>query len=216
MQKTITSLFSAIILTVGTLFTGTVAAQLLYTEGKDYTVLDTPMTLQKAGQKEVVEFFSYSCPHCYNLESHIIKWAKESKPENVGFYQIPATGGKLWTFTAHVKYVADKLKLGHEFDAKYFAALHKDKNRRLMGSKDAVIEFMVKEGGVDKITAEKAWNSLQVKSGLKKSETLWQESGLTGVPAVIVNGQYIVTLRDYETFFKIIDFLLATTDVPKE
>lgn len=215
MQKSLTSLFSAVILSVGALLTTTSSAQLLYAEGKDYTVLETPIKLQKTGQKEVVEFFSYTCPHCYNLEPHIIKWATETKPADVGFYQIPATGGKLWTFTARVKYVADKLKLGHEFDAKYFEALHKDKNRRLMGSKDDVIEFMVKEAGADQAAAEKAWDSLQVKSSLKKSETLWQQAGLTGVPAVIVNGKYVVKLREFDNFFKVIDFLLATTDVEK-
>lgn len=215
MQKTLQSLLSAFILTVSLGVAHVASAQLLYAPGKDYTVLDTPISPQKAGQKEVVEFFSYTCPHCYNLEPHIKKWAKETKPADVGFYQVPAVGGKLWTFTARVKYVADKLKLGHEFDTKYFEALHKDKNHRLRGSKDDVIEFMVKEGGVEKAAVEKAWNSLQVKSGLKKSEDLWQKAGLTGVPAVIVNGKYVVQLRDFSTFFKVIDFLLVSTDVEK-
>lgn len=215
MPKTLTSLFSTLLLATGALLTTSASAQLLYAQGKDYTVLETPMTLQNAGQKEVVEFFSYTCPHCYNLEPHILKWKTEKKPADVGFYQIPSVGGKLWTFTARVKYVADKLKLGHEFDAKYFDALHKDKNRRLMGSKDDVIEFMVKEAGADKAAVEKAWNSLQVKSKLKQSETLWQQAGLSGVPAVVVNGKYVVKLRDYDTFFKVVDYLLASTDVDK-
>ncbi len=213
MQKSFSAVFATVIFLLATLLSTNAAAQLLYTEGKDYTVLENPIPLQKSGQKEVVEFFSYTCPHCYNLEPHIIKWAAESKPENVGFYQIPATGGKLWTFTAKVKYVAEKLNLGHEFDSKYFAALHKDKNRRLMGSKDDVIEFMVKEGGADKTAAEKAWDSLHVKSGLNKSEKLWQQAKLSGVPVIIVNGKYVVALRDYESFFNIINYLLSSTEV---
>ncbi len=213
MQKSFSAVFATVIFLLGTLLSANAGAQSLYTEGKHYTVLETPMTLQKPGQKEVVEFFSYTCPHCYNLEPHILKWAAETKPEDVGFYQIPATGGKLWTFTAKVKYVAKKLNLGHEFDSKYFAALHKDKNHRLMGSKDDVIEFMVKESGADKAAAEKAWDSLQVKSGLKQSAKLWQQAKLSGVPAVIVNGKYVVALRDYESFFNIINYLLSSTEV---
>lgn len=213
MQNRFSTIFSAIVITAG-LFVNSASAQLLYTEGKDYRVLDNPLPLKKAGQEEVVEFFSYACPHCANLEPHIVKWAEEKKPQDVGFYQIPATGGKLWTFTARVKFVADKLNLGHGFDAKYFDQLHKERNRRLMGSEDAVIEFMVTEGGAEKTAAEKAWNSLQVKNSLKNSDKLWTQAGLTGVPAVIVNGKYLVELSEYNKFFAVIDYLLATTRVP--
>lgn len=206
-------LFVSVVLLAGTLFANVALAQLLFAEGKDYTVLENPLTLQKSGEKEVLEFFSYSCPHCYNLEPQMIKWIEEKKPEDVGFYQVPATGGKLWTFTAQVKYTADKLGLGHEFGLKYFEALHKDRNRRLMGDKEAVIDFMVKEGGADKAKAEKAWSSLQVKSGLKRSAELFEQAGLTGVPAVVVNGKYLVQLTEFEKFFSVIDFLLSTTSV---
>lgn len=189
------------------------SAQMKYVEGKDYTVLSTPIKLNKAGEKEVVEFFSYVCPHCYNLEPHIVEWAEKKKPADVGFYQIPAVGGKLWTFAGRVKYVADKLKLGKAFDQRYFDELHQKKNRRLAGDKDSVIALMT-EYGADKKSAEQAWDSLQVKADLKKSVELWKQAKLTGVPTVIVNGKYVVGVTTYETFFDIIEFLLETTTVP--
>lgn len=211
MQKRLKLFFSAVAL-VTTAVVSTASAQALYTEGKDYTVLENPLPLRKAGQEEVVEFFSYACPHCANLEPHIIKWKNEKKPEDVGFYQIPAVGGS-WTFVAQVKYTADKLGLGDEFNQKYFTAIHTDGNRRLLGAKNAAIDFMVKEGGVDKAEVEKAWGSLQVKSGLKNSAQLWVQAKLEGVPTAIVNGKYKVKLNQYDEFFAIIDFLLATTSV---
>lgn len=211
MKKALLSLSTLLVL----FFSTSAFAQLKYIEGRDYTVLEQPLKLQKAGEKEVVEFFSFVCPHCYNLEPHIVKWSEESKPADVGFYQMPAVGGKLWTFTARVKFVADKLQLGKAFDERYFNELHKEKNRRLAGDKDSVIALMA-EFGAEQQAAEKAWDSLAVKANLKKSDTLWQQAGLSGVPAVIVNGKYIVSLTSYETFFEVIDFLLATTDVPQE
>lgn len=211
MQKRIKLFFSATVL-AATAAVSTASAQALYTEGKDYTVLENPLPLRKAGQEEVVEFFSYACPHCANLEPHIIKWKNEKKPEDVGFYQIPAVGGT-WTFVAQVKYTADKLGLGDEFNQKYFTAIHTDKKRRLLGAKSAAIDFMVKEGGADKSEAEKAWSSLQVKSGLKNSAQLWVQAKLDAVPTVIVNGKYQVKLNQYDEFFAVIDFLLATTSV---
>lgn len=189
-------------------------AQVRFLEGQDYTVLETPIKLNKPGEREVVEFFSFACPHCYHLEPSMMQWVNEKKPADVGFYQIPAVGGKLWTFVGRVKYVADKLKLGKAFDQRYFSELHDKNNRRLAGDKKAVITLMT-EYGTDQQSAEKAWDSLQVKVGLKKSAELWTQAGLTGVPVVIVNGQYVVSLTArYDTFFEIIDFLLATTELP--
>lgn len=214
MQKRISAFFTAMVATVS-LYASSVSAQLLYAEGKDYKVLENPLPITKAGQKEVKEFFSYACGHCANLEPHIVKWAEEKKPANVGFYQIPAVGGS-WTFAAQAKFVAEKLGLGHDFDQKYFNAVHKERNRRLLGDKEAVVDFMVEEGDVDKAAAEKAWGSLQVKSNMVNSAKMWEQAGLTGVPSVIVNGKYVVMLRDYEEFFAVVNFLLETTDVPQE
>lgn len=213
MKKTLFS--SLLLLTSLLLTTFTASAQLLYTEGRDYEILETPIPLQNDKQKEVVEFFSFACPHCFNLEFAISKWAKESKPEDVGFYQIPATGGKQWNFLARVKYVADKLGLDEDFHSKYFSAIHKDKNRKLLGDKDTAIDMMT-NFGASKETAEKAWDSLQVKSGLKRSADLWKNTGLSGVPVIVVNGKYKVQLTTtYDKLFEVIDFLLSTTDIDK-
>lgn len=211
MKKILVSLVAALVLLVSV----SASAQMKYIEGRDYTVLENPLALQKTGQEEVIEFFSFVCGHCYNLESHIVKWSEEKKPVDVGFYQVPAVGGKLWTFVGRVKLVADKLALGKKFDERYFEELHKNKNRRLAGDKDSVIAFMT-EFGADKLAAEKAWDSLAIKAGLKKSAEMWTQAKLTGVPTVVVNGQYVVSLtNDYEAFFEVIEYLLATTDVPK-
>ncbi|PIE45730.1 MAG: disulfide bond formation protein DsbA [Gammaproteobacteria bacterium] len=206
MKKIIAYLFTLAL----TVFSTSVTAQLRFVEGQDYQVLEDPLPLQQSGQMEVVEFFSYACPHCYNLSAAIHHWMENDKPADVGFYQIPATGGKLWAFTARVKYTADKLGLGKHFDDKYFAAIHKEHRRRLLGDQSAVFELM-SQFDVSEVSAEKAWNSLQVKSSLKQSEKLWQKSGLSGVPVVVVNGRYVVNLTTYEHFFSVIDFLLATT-----
>ncbi|MPV85850.1 thiol:disulfide interchange protein DsbA/DsbL [Ostreibacterium oceani] len=208
-------LFKQVFFTLSALvaMTGAVQAQSLFNEGADYTALANPLDPQKAGQKEVIEIFSYTCPHCYNLESHINEWAENTKPESVGFYKIPATGG-YWEFTARVKYVAEKLGLGHDFDMAYFDAIHKDKQRKLMGDKKAAIEFIATFAGISPDEVEKSWKSLQVERNLKRSEQIYQQSGVTGVPAVLVNGKYMVKLgSNYERFFQVIDYLLKTTDV---
>ena len=52
---------------------------------KEYKLVDPPQT-QPATVKgvEVLEFFNYACPHCYEFEPHLKMWLK-NKPKNVEF-----------------------------------------------------------------------------------------------------------------------------------
>ncbi|MGY0399136.1 MAG: thiol:disulfide interchange protein DsbA/DsbL [Ostreibacterium sp.] len=204
-------IFSAILVTAS-LFASVAIAQMKFLEGRDYQVLAKPLSLQKAGEKEVVEFFSYACPHCANLNPTLMKWVENKKPVDATFYQIPALGGT-WTFLAQVKLAAEKLGLGHDFDQAYFDAIHKKRIRSLLGDKEKAVDFIAEFAKIDVSKVEKAWNSLQVKNNMKRSAELWNQAGVTGVPTIVVNGKYSVSLSqtgpDY--MLEVIDFLLLTT-----
>ena len=191
-------------------FSQSLFAQMKYLEDKDYTILSNPLPLQKSGEKEVLEFFSYSCSHCARLNPHLTRWINEKKPKDVGFYHIPALGGG-WNFVGRVKLTADKLGLGEDFDQAYFDAMHKDRQRKLLGDKEAAFEIIQNFAKVDITEIEKAWNSLAVKNNMQKAAKLWNQSGASGVPALIVNGKYKVGNKSPEELLNVIEFLLATT-----
>ena len=44
-------------------------------EGKDYTVLREAQPSEAKGKVEVVEVFSYACPHCFEMHPRIEAWA---------------------------------------------------------------------------------------------------------------------------------------------
>ena len=52
--------------------------------GKDYTMLATPQPVADPKKVEVIEFFSYHCIHCLDLEPAMSAWEK-SKPADVSF-----------------------------------------------------------------------------------------------------------------------------------
>lgn len=202
----------ALTLVTTTLLTTMVSAQMKYLQGRDYTVLDQALPLQESGQKEVVEFFSYACPHCADLHPSLVTWAKTKKPDDVTLYEVPALGGS-WTFVGQAKLTAQKLGLDSSFDTAYFEAIHQKHIRKLLGDEDAAIEFIADFAKLDKAVVKAAWDSLAVKNNLRKSAELWQQSGLTGVPVVVVNGKYAVSLSaaGHDYLFDVVDFLLSTT-----
>jgi thiol:disulfide interchange protein DsbA len=63
-----------------------------FQEGKDYVRLSTPVPTSVPDKPEVVELFSYRCPHCYRSGSVGAEWLKR-KPDNVAFVRIPVSAG---------------------------------------------------------------------------------------------------------------------------
>ena len=51
------------------------AAELV--EGRDYTRLNAPPPTDR--KIEVIEFFSYGCPHCNDLEPYLQAWFRRSR-----------------------------------------------------------------------------------------------------------------------------------------
>ncbi|MEJ2175477.1 MAG: hypothetical protein P8Y76_11375, partial [bacterium] len=39
--------------------------------GRNYTVLDPALPVESGDKIEVIEFFWYGCPHCYNLQPYM-------------------------------------------------------------------------------------------------------------------------------------------------
>ena len=83
-----------------------------FTDGQQYVTLDKPV----AGEPQVMEFFSFFCPHCYQFERvyHVGDAVKKTLPEGVKVtkYHVDFLGGELGPIVTHARAVA--LALGVE------------------------------------------------------------------------------------------------------
>ena len=74
---------------LGTLWAASAGAQGGPVEGTHYTKLAQPVAVSTpSGKIEVIEFFSYGCPHCFALEPTLETWAKQLPPDVV-FKRVP-------------------------------------------------------------------------------------------------------------------------------
>jgi thiol:disulfide interchange protein DsbA len=177
-----------------------------YVEGKHYKRVDQPKTID-SDEVEVLEFFWYGCPHCYKFEPYISKW-KESKPENVEFVRVPATFQPLWILHARAYYALQMLGVGEKIHPKFFSEIHVKKN--YMKTFDALTVF-AQENGVDRSDFIDAMNSFTVETQVRKATKLVMDYKLTGVPAVAVNGKYLITASmagNFDNMIKIMNYLI--------
>lgn len=168
------------------------AAFSVHAEGPAYTVLPNPGRVDKPGQIEVREFFWYGCPHCYRLEPHIANWLK-TKPADVNFVRTPAALNPVWEANARGYYTAEALGLVEKTHAALFQAIHVGQQR--LFDQQSLAGFYA-GFGVNKATFDGTYNSFAVSGKIAQSKALAQQYGLDGVPAVVVNGKYLVKGED--------------------
>ncbi len=160
--------------------------------GEDYKVLDTPVeTSVDEGQIEVTEVFWYGCPHCYKLEEPLNAWV-EDLPDDVTFQRIPATMGDTWTAHARAFYAAQQLGILDKVHSDFFDAIHQQ-GQRLTDPDDIAAFFS--DYGVSESDAKQALSSFGVKSQINQAHAKMRAYELMGVPALVVDGHYVVTAR---------------------
>ncbi|WP_419812285.1 thiol:disulfide interchange protein DsbA/DsbL [Bacterioplanoides sp.] len=179
-----------------------------YEAGKQYTVLDQPVPVLADGKIHVEEAFWYGCPHCFHLESVLKPW-KQQLAADVSFTGVPAMFGRAWVVHAQLYYVADVLGVLPQVHDAIFRALHIEKQRLL--DRDDQRDFLVKKAGVSAKDFDKAYESFTVKSRMKQGDQRIRAFKITGVPALIVQGKYVVTAQTaggQNQMLKVVDYLI--------
>ena len=159
-----------------------------FVAGKDYTVVPNPGVVDVKGKIEVREFFWYGCGHCFTLEPHMQAWLRKL-PKDVNFMRTPAAMNPVWEQNARGYYVAEALQIRRKIHLPLFHAIH-DKGQQIFDQKSQA-QFFVKYG-VPEAKFNSLYNSFPITAKVSKANQLAKHYQLTGVPAVVVNGKYIV------------------------
>ncbi len=161
-------------------------SSVLQAESVGYETLSPAQPTQNQDKIEIIEFFWYGCPHCYSFEPELTEWLK-SKPENVEFIRQPAVFSSLWGKHAKAYLVAEALGVVDKVHADFFDAIQNKKQK--LTSEDQLAEFFVAHG-VDETQFRNTFNSFLVDAKLRQAKAMAPRYGITGVPAIIINGKY--------------------------
>lgn len=205
MRKLMNTFAAGVFMTLFT--TAASAVPMSYVEGTHYFPTAEKLATSDDNVIEVVEMFSYTCPHCFRLEPAIDEW-KQTLPENVTFTKVPAIFRDSWLELAKVYYAAEATGDLAMLHPKLFSAIHVDKRR--LNTEEQLLDF-VEEQGVERESFAKMMNSFTVKSKVKKALVMSQTSGITGVPSMIVNGEFrsdASSAGSAEDLFKVVDKLI--------
>lgn len=191
------------------------AAAAQYTEGEQYTKVSETITKKK----EVREYFSVYCGHCFKFEPTMHDLQK-SLPADASFERnhvdfLRAASPKIQQMITKATVVAEQLGDADKLIGAIFNYIHVQ--RAIITSEADLRKIFVLNGAdgekFDKLM--KSFNvSSQAKSIKKYQDEMTAKKAITGVPTLIVNGKYKVNpakldrnnfQQDYE---KLVKYLL--------
>jgi thiol:disulfide interchange protein DsbA len=175
-----------------------------------YTELKPPLPVEAQGKNvEVVEFFWYGCPHCYNLEPLIEAWTKKLPPD-VQFRRIPAVFNERWGHDAAIFYTFEAMGVLDKLHRPFFDAIHRDRLRT--DNQEAMTQWLQKNG-VDPKKFYDTLKSFTVQSKTRRAVQLTTAYKIDGTPAMAVQGRFTVSTeqgRNFEGMLDTVSYLVDT------
>jgi thiol:disulfide interchange protein DsbA len=186
---------------------GAVTVQAELKQGRDYELVSPPQATEK-GKVEVLEFFSYMCPHCDHIDPVVAKWQK-ALAKDVVFVRIPVIFRPQWEAPARLYYTLDALGELDKLHGAAFSAIHRENTD--LGNEANVTNWVVKKG-LDRKKFSDAYNSFTVQSKAQGSKQKQGAYAIPGVPAFVVAGKYRTPDNypgSFDEMMKLVDELVA-------
>jgi protein dithiol oxidoreductase (disulfide-forming) len=175
--------------------------------GHDYVVLNTPQRQEHGGKIEVVEFFSWGCPHCYEFNPMLSRWVA-ALPKDVAFKRVPVgLGHPEWEALAKAYYALQSTGDVGRLDSQIFEDIHR--NHVWLYDERSITAWVAKHGvNVAKFT--EAFRSFGVNTSAGQAEQKAEDYKIPGVPTLAISGKYIVS-DDHSKMLSTSDQLIAMT-----
>jgi thiol:disulfide interchange protein DsbA len=163
------------------------AAQQKPVDGRHYATLTPRQPTRDPRQVEVIEFFAYSCSHCFAFEPMLDAWQKKLPP-GVLFRRIPVAFRKELVLHQKLYLAIEALGLVEQLHRKVFESIHVAHDH--LGTPAEIASFMAKNG-VEPKRFEDTMNSFGVGSKVQQASRLAEGYGIEGTPAIGVDGRWL-------------------------
>ena len=158
-------------------------------EGFDYRILPIAQPVETKGKVEVIEFFWYGCPHCYDFESELSSWVKR-QPKDVVFKRVPVAFRDDFMPHSQLFYALEAMGKGDALNEKVMYAMHKE-NKRLLTEPE--IADWVASQGIDRNTFLATYRSFAVISKARAAKQMAEAYRIDGVPTIVMQGKYVTS-----------------------
>jgi protein dithiol oxidoreductase (disulfide-forming) len=180
--------------------------------GKNYFVIEPAQATTTGDKIEVVEVFSYACPHC-NEVAPMVAEMKKRLPASAQFVMMPAQFGfEAWKTFARGFYTAQALGILDKSHEDVFRAIYVDHKLDNRSPTFASLADFYSKYGVSAEDFTATSRSFAIETKLKRNDALVKAYGVDGTPEFIVNGKYRVSGQSaggYDKIEPLVNYLIA-------
>lgn len=171
------------------------------TEGTDYKVLPQSQPTP-AGKIEVIEFFSYGCPHCAEFYPIVQTWLK-TLPKDVVFTRVPVGFNRTaWVNLERGYYALQATGDLARLDGPLFNAIHEQQQQLFDAA--SLADWVGKNGGsAGQFSA--AYSSFGVNNQTGQADRMAEDYQVQSIPTMAVAGKYVAIGNSFTE-------ILANTD----
>src|SRR5258706_13004774 len=159
--------------------------------GREFQRVELPHPTAAGNRVEVIEFFYYGCPVCYEPEPFLARWLVTA-PEYVALRRVPALSTEAWGPFAKLFYTLDALgQIGRlhwpVYDSFHFEDLK-------LNDEKIMADWAVRNR-IDRQRFLGTYDSPEVAAKVAQARELLKAYDVRRVATVIVDGQFLTSAR---------------------
>ncbi|MGE3679724.1 MAG: thiol:disulfide interchange protein DsbA/DsbL [Burkholderiales bacterium] len=159
--------------------------------GREYQLLEPPRPVATGSRIEVIEFFYYGCPICYEAQPHISRWLMKTGPA-VTLRRVPAVSSEGWEPFAKTYYALETTGLLGRLHWPVYDNHHFD-GKRLNEVKNLLA--WLGQNGVDATKFAEVLNSQETAAKVAAAQKMLDAYKVRGVPSFVIDGKYVTSAR---------------------
>lgn len=177
-----------------------------FREGTHYRRLRQPAPVDApAGRIEVLEFFAYTCIHCYNFVPFFKAW-KQTVPADVLVRHVPVGFTPDFEPLQRLYYTLEAMGRLDSHHERVFQAVHGPQRQRLHNA-EAIAQWAA-SAGLDRAQFTQTYNSFAVVGRVRRATQLQDAYQVEGTPALGIAGRFYIPGQAQRTV-QIADALIA-------
>ena len=159
--------------------------------GREFQRLEPPRPAAPDGRIEVIEFFYYGCPVCYETEPFLSRWLGTA-PDYVAIRRVPALSSEAWEPLAKLFYTLEALKQVERLHWPVYDNIHFEDLR--LGDEKVMADWAARNGiGREKFV--QIYGSPAVAEKVAQAREELRAYGVRAVPTFIVDGKFLTSAR---------------------
>jgi len=159
--------------------------------GSEFTEINPAVPVSTGSKIEVLEFFYYGCPICYELQPQMSRWLVQA-PDYVALKRVPALSSENWENFAKLYYSLEVLGQIGRLHWPVYDNFHFD--GVLLNDEKVMIKWVAKNR-IDPEKFTETYHSAEVLERVAKAREMMKTYDVRGVPTIVVDGKYLSSAR---------------------